>query len=329
MNIKTQIGKMYAVTSGGACSVTLGNGTVLCSVTNGGQAYFVAPEKEVTISDPEAIVTQCEDFSVAPVAAQGGGGASVTVDAEYNATSANPQAGTAVAQALGTLSVQWDSTKGSIRMGTAKGTPVANGTIEIGTTGNTNSKNSIAIGGGECACREGTYAVALGYGAKGVMQNSIAIGYNARADSNSVSIGAGCYNQIKYGTAVGANAKTGASACTALGYAASVADAGVTCISAWNSEARSIQTQLYLIGCESSLASTYEQGAPCLGYIVKSAQGDILECGTRKLSELLTNNTAFAPAALDLDAPAPTPFLPTGIMEPIVQDIDEPAINQA
>jgi hypothetical protein len=49
---------------------------------------------------------------------------------------------------------------------------------------------------------------------------------------------------------------------------------------------------------------------------VRDKNGNITECGTRKLSELLTNNTAFAPATLDLDSDPPTPFLPTGITEP-------------
>lgn len=73
------------------------------------------------------------------------------------------------------------------------------------------------------------------------------------------------------------------------------------------------QTLLYLIGAGSSLANTYENGEACLGYVVKDSSGNILACGTRKLSELLTNNTAFAPAADD----EATPFMPTGITDPI------------
>lgn len=77
------------------------------------------------------------------------------------------------------------------------------------------------------------------------------------------------------------------------------------------------QTLFYIVGAGSPLATTYEDGEAFLGYVVKDSSGNISACGTRKLSEILTNNTAFAPASLDLDAPAPTPFLPTGISAPI------------
>ena len=77
------------------------------------------------------------------------------------------------------------------------------------------------------------------------------------------------------------------------------------------------------MGSGSPLATTYEDGEACLGYVVKDSDGNVTACGTRKLSELLTNNTAFAPAALDLEASAPTPFLPTGITEPIEFDTTE------
>jgi hypothetical protein len=77
-----------------------------------------------------------------------------------------------------------------------------------------------------------------------------------------------------------------------------------------------LDTRLYLLKAKSPLAEQYEGGAAALGYIVRDRSGNVLECGTRKLSELLTNNTAFAPATLDLDSDPPTPFLPTGITEP-------------
>lgn len=72
-----------------------------------------------------------------------------------------------------------------------------------------------------------------------------------------------------------------------------------------------LTTRLFIMPAGSALANKYEGGAACMGYTVQ--QGDIygtstgtgesliIECGTRKLSEIFTNNTAFAPAALDPD----------------------------
>ena len=124
-----------------------------------------------------------------------------------------------------------------------------------------------------------------------------------------------------YGTAVG-------SGCSATNHAAAYGvqvkskDVGCSVIGAWNGNetpwgAPTVQTLLYLIGANSPLATTYENGEACLGFVVKDTSGNVLSSGTRKLSELLTNNTAFSPASMDLDADPPTPFLPTGAMEPI------------
>ena len=88
-------------------------------------------------------------------------------------------------------------------------------------------------------------------------------------------------------------------------------------IGTWESESRTVQTLLYIIAAGSELATQYEGGEACLGYVVKESSGNVLACGTRKLSELLTSNTAFAPAAMDLDADPPTPFLPRGVMDSV------------
>lgn len=236
----------------------------------------------------------------------------IPVDATYNATSANPQAGTAVAQALDTLSVQWDATKGSIRMGTTGGAPpVANNTVEIGTgSNNTNSTNSVAIGN-LARCREGSYGVAIGYNSVAVSSYSSALGSGTWAAKNSIGIGKSAQARVANTVAIGSNV--------------TVNDSGATCLSTFDS-ADTQQTLLYLIGAGSSLATTYEDGEACLGYVVKDTAGNILACGTRKLSELLTNNTNFTPTSLDPDAPEPTPFLPTGITEPIVFEEPEELI---
>lgn len=337
MNIKTQKGKMYAVTSGGDCTVSLENGMILCSVTNGGQAYFVAPETTVIISDSTAIVTPCQDFSAAPAAVQGGG-VSMTIDAEYDATSAHAQAGTAVRGAFVTYRFN-----------------VGQAGFSWGTSATSETVNSIAVGANAKAWGTGvamasstsarSTCVAVGDAAQASATSSIAIGHLAVAHNGGVALGreASVKDVSENGIAIGRQAKTEASQAiavgrlanskaalaTALGYAAKVADAGVCCIAAWNSADKTLQTLLYLIGSGSALATTYEAGAASLGYVVKAVTGSILECGTVKLRDLLPNNTAFAPAGMDLDAPAPSPFLPTGIMEPLVLGEDEATSPQA
>lgn len=155
----------------------------------------------------------------------------------------------------------------------------------------------------------------------------ITIGRSSTASAYSVSLGANAKTYI-HGIAIGKSAVATSKFSTAIGVGSKAADKGVVAISAWNDASgfdnASIQTQLYLIGAGSTLANTYEGGEACLGYVTKQTNGTVLACGTRKLSELLTNNTAFAPASMDLDADPPTPFLPTGAMEPI--ELPEPEV---
>ena len=205
------------------------------------------------------------------------------------------------------------------------------GSVAIGRGAKTlNGDNSVSIGhqANAKATSGNMYTTAVGAETLAESYNSTALGAKASAKSSATAVGeeASAGNSA---TAVGAEASAGNSATAvgykaqatvpysmALGYKAKVADTGATVIGAWDGS-YSKQTLLYLIGSGSPLATTYEDGAACLGYVVKDTNGNIIECGTRKLSELLTNNTAFAPASMDLDAPAPTPFMPTGITDPI------------
>lgn len=152
------------------------------------------------------------------------------------------------------------------------------------------------------------YATNVGHksSAKGVGATSL--GYNSHAErSCSIAVGTNCL----------ANAENS----VAIGFNAAINDVGTLLLSSncWVGTVNYI-TNLYLIAASSALANKYEGGEACLGYVVKAA-GSIVACGTRKLSELLTNNTAFAPAAFGLDdEPTPGPFLPTGILEPMEMD---------
>ncbi|MBE6419891.1 MAG: hypothetical protein E7031_07125 [Akkermansiaceae bacterium] len=133
-----------------------------------------------------------------------------------------------------------------------------------------------------------------------------------------VSLGAGAtVGGTNFSVAIGSAASTTKSSSQVIGNSTALKNEGVTLIGTWNSINRTVQTLFYIIAADSELAEQYEGGEACLGYVIKESNGNVLACGTRKLSELLTNNTAFAPAAMDLDADPPTPFLPEGIMEPV------------
>lgn len=201
---------------------------------------------------------------------------------------------------------------------------------------------------GEGVTIKGNNSVTMGYGATTNGSGAVTIGYNAYS-SDSVSIG--CESKASYmramaigrsakaeamwSTAIGSSSTASHQKATAIGYGSSAtgersisigfsskaADSGVCVLSAWDSQQLK-QTQLYLIGAGSPLANTYEGGEACLGYITKDKDGNILAAGTRKLSELLTNNTTFAPASLDGDEAKV--FLPSGATDPIVEpEIEE------
>lgn len=169
--------------------------------------------------------------------------------------------------------------------------------------------------------RVGAFGLSIGYGAGGSKQNSVALGYKATTDIFAVAIGCEANATGEKSLAIGKGSLSKGAYSAAIGYSVSAQDQGINVAGVFDS-ASTIQTLFYIIGANTSLANTYENGEACLGYLVKDTSGNVLACGTRKLSELLTNNTAFAPASMDLDAPLPTPFLPTGAMEPI--DLTEP-----
>ncbi len=193
-----------------------------------------------------------------------------------------------------------------------------------------NGFTSTAVGGATSATK--SYATAVGHGAEATGRNTTSVGYCAMTkEDNSTAVGDHAKVSYAYnGIALGHYATVNADSSTAVGCDTYVYDTGVTVISNYEGKEAQYQTLLYLVAANSPLANTYEGGAASLGYVVKDNSGNILECGTRKLSELLTNNTAFAPASMDLDAPAPTPFMPTGITDPIEihEEVTEEHTNQ-
>lgn len=179
---------------------------------------------------------------------------------------------------------------------------------------NTNSQyDSLAIGDG--ATTANPRATAVGYDATASGMYALAVGCLAQAkESYAAALG---YNAIaaRTATVLGSYAQALGQASTAIGYFARNNDAG-TILLRTSTASENIGTYFYIIGANSELANTYEDGEACLGYVVKGINGTILACGTRKLSELLTNNTTFAPASLDLEAEPPKVFMPTGILDP-------------
>ncbi|MBQ9834969.1 MAG: hypothetical protein IJO34_01440 [Akkermansia sp.] len=156
------------------------------------------------------------------------------------------------------------------------------------------------------------YCTCVGHKAVSNAEFGTAVGYGAVSQDCSVSVGvfAQCLKAAGF----------------SIGYTGTNNDLGVGLFSVADGRNVNINTCLYLIGANTPLANKYEGGEACLGYVVKAKDGTILGRGTRKLSELLTNNTDFAPASMDLDAPAPTPFMPTGITDPIEWP-EEPGIS--
>ena len=272
---ETYPGKAYAVTTQSGCSVYADEaGAQLIKTIEAGQGYFVAIGSQTWVDDDAAIIT--ETFNVAPMAASGGGGASITIDQTYSATSTNAQSGVAVSRALNTLNCKAEGYY-----------------VKIGTESLNGYSYSTNVGHKSTASDIG--ATSIGYNAHATASNSLAFGSNIRGSStNTVAIGFNANNKDTGTVMLSANCPT-----TSTTY----------------------QTILYLVSAHSPLANKYENGEAFLGYVVRGTSGNIEACGTRKLSELLTNNTAFAPAAFGLDdEPTPGPFLPTGIMEPIELD---------
>ena len=228
----------------------------------------------------------------------------ITVDLVFDGTSTNPQSGIAIQNAI--------------------------------TSAFTTNGISVYSGG---KMGVGSMSVYMGYGMKNYTERGVTIGAAASGYYGATTVGltstSGGYYSCAYGIdskaggmgsiAIGPSAQTTTNLSTAIGMGTVVKDSGVTAlgcntqISFTNQGDDNVQTILYIIGATTALANKYEDGAACLGYVVKKKDGTILECGTKKLSELLTNNTAFTPTSMGLDdEPTPTPFLPTGITDPII-----------
>lgn len=275
------VGKTYTVTTSSECSVTDSNGLVLCTATAGEQKAFVATTPTITFSDDSASVVAV--FKSAPaLGSSGGSGVSITFDETPTADSTNAVTSGGIYTAL----LHRGSTSDALKLG--EGSSAWHGSVAVG-------KNAAAW-----------------------QFRGTAIGFGARANGSygSVAVGAETQANATFATAIGHLANAAADRAAAFGNKVKAADVGVAVIGAWNNDGTN-QTLLYLIGAGSTLATTYEDGEACMGYVVKDTSGNVSACGTQKLSALFPNNTAWATMALGLDDETPTPFLPTGATDPI------------
>ncbi len=282
----THKGKTYAVTCSEPCVITNGTGQVLCSAQPGKQTTFVATGGSIDVDSVTAEITDVT-FSTT-----GTGGSGVTFDSVPTSASGNAVTSGGLYNILYAKNV-----------GLGLNATKSSESVAIGWTASTVGAGGVAIG---TSAKAGQQAVGVGYNANANMCNhGIAVGYGAKVSSTN------------YTMAIGCSAEATKSSGQAFGYSAKLKNAGCTLIGTWESDARTVQTLLYIIAAGSELATKYEGGEACLGYVVKETGGNVLACGTRKLSELLTSNTAFAPATMDLDADPPTPFLPSGVMDSV------------
>lgn len=345
MKYTTHKGKTYTVTTSEPCTITTDTGIILCSAEPGKQAAFVAIGSTIEVDSEVAEITETASKTSSSLGFNAGkdiqftGNLYKTNSEELDETSllnraegdnrwkinfdTAPTSGSAAAVTSGGLYNMLCSSK--IKLGNGTG-GTGSGSINIGFGESTVSQAS-AVGIGQNIWNVAAESVTIGNSARSYANASVVVGGQARIYNNSVSrsvngivigsssnVGSG-YNSM----VIGANSNVSGSRGSVIGPSAALKDESVMLLSVLHGSGANTtsQTLLYLMAANSPLATTYENGEACLGYVVKDSSGNILACGTRKLSELLTNNTAFAPAALDLDAPAPTPFLPTGITDPI------------
>lgn len=295
---KTFPGKTYVVTSKAGCDITDASGELEETCEPGKQKVINAPSDILYTSAP-AVVR--ETFNLAPALGSGSGGG---VEIKFDTTPTQNSTNAVTSGGLYDL---------------LNGEPFV-----LGKGSQATAADSIAFGIGAQATGQ-MASLAIGKGAKATGYLNVALGVNASATNNCTAVGntarAEYYGSVAIGSGSLANKFFG----VALGATAQVKDDGTICLgtASSNNNQTGIITRLYIVGAGTPLANQYygdengQNGAAFMGYVTRDWNGNVFACGTKKLSDLFNENTAFAPAALDLDADTPTPFLPTGSMDPI------------
>ena len=181
--------------------------------------------------------------------------------------------------------------------------------VVIGAQASNSGTGSIIIGAGAKGANgciiigkeaEDTYKsntnITIGSNAKSYSIAATTIGSRAQGSQSSVTIGTNAYT-FNFSIAIGASAQAKGKYTTALGHAATVSDYGATVIRSTAEDGT--YTQLYFSGANTPLANEYYNGEALMGYTVTDTAGTVLACGTRRLSELFTDNTLTQPASLD------------------------------
>lgn len=200
------------------------------------------------------------------------------------------------------------------------------GGIEISfDTSPTKDSENVVTSGGLYNCFFANNKLTLGQGNSG--NNSVyALGSNNSLLYGGLGIAVGFSNTVgnrqQYG-AFGQNNKLSGNRTWAFGAGNVMQDdaCGCVCLCASDSSGNTF-TQFYFMAANSTLATTYEAGEACMGYVTKDKSGNILAAGTQKLSALFPNNSTFAPALANEFGEFETPkvFVPNGATEPIELD---------
>lgn len=286
--------------------------TTVTDSETGWKKVIPANKQEVIVALSEQFTTEGEcivrPFGNAPaIIGESGGGVEIKFDTTPTQNSTNAVTSGGLYTLLYGSSVKLGGGTGStaakaINIGGGEANVNNEGSVGVGSSVWNVAKSSITIG--DTARAYGDYSVAIG--------GRINYGWTGSRSKYGVVIGASSQaGAFDKGIVIGAASQTQAANATAIGTSLVVKDESTMALGV--QQGTTSQTVLYLIAAGSPLANSYEDGAACLGYVVKDASGNIIDCGTRKLSELLTNHGAFAPAGDE----EPTPFLPTGITDPI------------
>ena len=196
--------------------------------------------------------------------------------------------------------------------------------IVIGTGVASRTSHNILIGNGINTGTNSGSAIALGHSAH-ASYGGMALGHQAHA-SNTKSIAingtATGYRSVAIlGTVTESHA-------VAIGDNAKAADKGVIVFnsSTTNGSSTDRNTQLYFSGVNTPLANEYYNGEAFMGYTVTDANNNVLACGTRRLSELFTDNTLNQAATIDEETGEyviPKVFHPSNLDLAVEESTDE------
>lgn len=287
---------------------------VVDSVTIGCKAATTAPDS-VTLGASASNTNSGSILIGAAAKSEGNKSLTITLGSQFTET-------TDKGDVLHTCSTEG---AGSITIGAGantlnNGDTESSNSVTIGCKAENKGADSVVIGAGASTAGEGT--IIIGAGTKleagsGTISNAILIGRGAKSTGayagGSLCIGAGATIKGDAAAALGARAvadtggfalgtaATAGKYSTAIGYECQNANIGTTSFKQRKNGGQTY-TQFYILAAESALATEYEDGEACMGYVVKNATtGELLAAGTQKLSVLFPNNSGFQPMALSLD----------------------------